>query len=201
MPSPPTDLAQYSPKAQEIIAHTNQLLALGGYHSFSYADIAERVQVRKASIHHHFPTKADLVKATVAVHRQAIRHGLQTLDQSIPDPLQRLVAYTGYWAQCIRESNPPICICALLAAELPAVPAEVAEEVKAHFHDLHAWIAATLEAGAAHGSVRLSDTAAIEASTFMACVHGAMLAARATGDASMFWQSAKLSTDRLSVAG
>lgn len=127
---------QYSSKAQEIIQRANELLASGGYNGFSYADIAELVDVRKASIHHHFPTKVDLVKATVVQHRQAMRRGLQSLKESIPDPYARLVAYSRYWADCIQESNPPICICALLAAELPSIPAEVAEEVTGHFNDL-----------------------------------------------------------------
>lgn len=194
--SPP----QYSPKALEILARTNELLAIGGYAGFSYADIAELVNVKKASIHHHFPTKADLVKATVARHRQATRRGLASLDQLAADPLERLVAYARFWAECIRQSNPPICICALLAAEMPALPGEVADEVKGHFNDLQAWIALNMEQGAALGTVRLTDTPSAEASTFMASIHGAMLAARVGGDAALFWEIAKVGTDRLRVA-
>ncbi|MCA8089277.1 TetR/AcrR family transcriptional regulator, partial [Burkholderia cenocepacia] len=36
-----------------------------GYAAFSYADLAETVGIRKASIHHHFPTKEDLGVAIV----------------------------------------------------------------------------------------------------------------------------------------
>src|SRR5690606_35801449 len=68
--TPEAPQARYSEKAQEIIQRTVELLAAGGYHSFSFADIAERVQVRKASIHHHFPTKPELVRAVVARHRE-----------------------------------------------------------------------------------------------------------------------------------
>ncbi|KRB07882.1 TetR/AcrR family transcriptional regulator [Lysobacter sp. Root690] len=189
--------APYSPKALEIIQRTNELLAKGGYNGFSYADIAELVDVRKASIHHHFPTKADLVKATVVLHREATRNGLQSLSLLDIDPLERLVAYSRFWAECIQASNPPICICALLAAELPSIPAEVADEVKAHFTDLHAWIASSMLEGQAKGAMRLADSPSAEASMFMASIHGAMLSARAVGDASVFWQIAKLATDRL----
>lgn len=197
MSSAPASNPPYSPKAQEIIQRTNALLAAGGYNGFSYADIAEQVQVRKASIHHHFPTKADLVKATVALHRDATRRGLQSLDELAPDPLERLIAYSRFWAECIQQSNPPICICALLAAELPAVPVEVADEVKGHFEDLHAWTTTAMAEGAASGVMRLRDSPAAEASMFVASVHGAMLAARAAGDASVFWQIAKVATERL----
>lgn len=191
---------QYSPKAQEIIRRTNELLASGGYNSFSYADIAELVDVRKASIHHHFPTKADLVKATVALHRDAVRRGLRSLDESTADPLERLAAYCRFWAKCIEGSNPPICICALLAAELPAVPADVADEVKGHFKDLHAWITSNMEEGKSKSRMQLSDTPPAEASLFMASIHGAMLTARAAGDPLLFWGIAKLSVDRLRMA-
>lgn len=201
MSSPePDSSARYSPKALEIIQRTNELLASGGYNGFSYADIAELVKVRKASIHHHFPTKADLVTATVALHRQAMRQGLRGLDQSIPDPLDRLVAYTRYWAECIQASNPPICICALLAAELPAVPLEVADQVRAHFEDLEAWLSATLEEGSRKGTLRLAGSASAEAAMFMASIHGAMLSARAAGDASLFWRIAQRSTECLKAA-
>lgn len=158
------------------------------------------MQVRKASIHHHFPTKADLVKATVVLHREATRRGLQSLDALDVDPLERLITYARFWAQCIEGSNPPICICAMLAAELPAIPLEVADEVKGHFNDLHAWIMSNMQQGQSNGAMRLTDSPAAEASMFMAAIHGAMLSARAAGDASVFWQIAKLSTDRLGKA-
>lgn len=195
--TPEAPQARYSEKAQEIIQRTVELLAAGGYHSFSFADIAERVQVRKASIHHHFPTKPELVRAVVARHREATLRGLAALDQAHADPLGRLVAYCRYWAGCIRQASPPICISALLAAELPAIPDEVAAEVQAHFEQLEAWLVATLKAGAASGSLRLSGSAASEAALFMATVHGAMLSARGSGNPALFWKIAKLATDRL----
>jgi TetR/AcrR family transcriptional repressor of nem operon len=200
MPSPTSGLhVRHSPKAQEIIERTNELLASGGYGSFSFADVAELVAVRKASIHHHFPTKADLVKATVAAHREATRRGLQSLDQAVPDPLERLVAYGRYWAECIEASNPPICICAVLAAELPALPAEVAQEVKDYFGDLHTWMSSVMEEGQSTGRLRLAGTPAAEASAFMASTYGAMLAARAAGDAPLFWVITHQATNRLGM--
>lgn len=201
MPNSRTDVpVQYSPKAREIIQRTNELLAVGGYNGFSYADLAELVQVRKASIHHHFPGKADLVKATIAAHRDATRRGLQALDEAYPDPLERLVAYSRFWAECVEHANPPICICALLAAELPAVPDEVAAQVKAHFADLHTWVAATMEEGVSLRAMRLTDTPTTEAGIFVASIHGAMLTARAAGEPSIFGTIAKLSADRLRPA-
>lgn len=61
---------ELSPKAVEIIAHARSLLEAGGYNGFSYADISARVHISKASIHHHFPSKAELVRVVVARYRE-----------------------------------------------------------------------------------------------------------------------------------
>mgnify|MGYP001394948378 CR=1 FL=1 len=47
--------------------------------------------------------------------------------------------------------------------------------------------------------MRLVEPPAGEAAVFMASVHGAVLTARAMGNALLFWEFAKLSTDCLKV--
>ena len=73
-------IRELSPKAAEIAAHTRRLLASGGYNSFSYADLSDRVRISKASIHHHFPSKAVLVETVVAQYREEARQGLAQLE-------------------------------------------------------------------------------------------------------------------------
>ncbi|HEY9273750.1 TetR/AcrR family transcriptional regulator [Achromobacter sp.] len=177
---------ELSPRAAEIVEQTRLLLAAGGYHGFSYADISERVHIGKPSIHHHFPTKADLVLTVVAQHREQAKQGLGALDQHVQDPQARLTAYTDYWAKCIREDTMPMCICAMLAAELPMIPQAIADEVRAYFRELAGWIAAVLQRGSTMGQFHLRDDAAVEAQAFMSTVHGAMLTARACGDPEIF---------------
>ncbi len=191
---------ELSPRATEIVEQTRLLLAAGGYHGFSYADISERVHIGKPSIHHHFPTKADLVLTVVALHREQARQGLEALDRHVQDPQARLTAYTDYWAKCIRENTMPMCICAMLAAELPMIPQAIADEVRAYFRELAGWIAAVLQSGHATGQFRLRDAPAVEAQAFMSTVHGAMLTARACGDAEVFASISRAAIRQLSAA-
>ncbi|WP_243079547.1 TetR/AcrR family transcriptional regulator [Pantoea sp. MQR6] len=181
-------MTELSQKANEIVAHTRRLLTTGGYKSFSYADIAEVVQIRKASIHHHFPGKADLVRTVVAQYCEEARAGMSALDRQLNDPLAELKAYIGYWSQCIKDGSSSFCICVMLAVELPTLPAEVAAEVSRHFHDLSNWLTSLLEKGQSEGTFKLQETPAVEAKALMATVHGAMLAARAFDNADMFQQ-------------
>lgn len=170
----------------DILNCARSLIVLGGYNGFSYADIAKVVGVRNATIHHHFASKAVLVRSLVAHYREEVQHGLAELQRKIPDPLAQLRAYTQYWEACIADNSAPFCICALLASELPLLPDEVALEVKAHFRSLSAWLASVLERGATDGHLRLATSAKVEAESFMATVHGAMLSARAYEDPTIF---------------
>ncbi|EJP4955223.1 TetR/AcrR family transcriptional regulator, partial [Escherichia coli] len=41
----------------KILRQTDTLIQQSGFLGFSYADLAEVIGIRKASIHHHFPGK------------------------------------------------------------------------------------------------------------------------------------------------
>lgn len=192
-------MKKISNTSEEILACARALIVAGGYNGFSYADIADVVGIRKASIHHHFPNKVDLVKAIVTQHRQGTQDGLAALQQAVPEPLAMLRAYTTYWEQCIEDLSAPFCVCALLAGELPVLPAEVASEVRSYFRELAGWMTAALERGVQEGTVKLAQSPAVEAEVLMATVHGAMLSARAYGQASLFGTITAAQLERLAA--
>jgi TetR/AcrR family transcriptional repressor of nem operon len=158
----------------------------GGYNGFSYADIAGAVGIRKASIHHHFPSKVDLVRTLVTQYRHDAENAVSNLEQNIQNPLDLLRTYADHWAQCIEDASRPFCVCALLASELPALPPEVAGEVKAFFRFASNWLTSIMERGFKAGVLYLSSEPRVEAEAFMASVHGAMLSARAYGTPEVF---------------
>lgn len=47
---------------EQILTSAQRLVQQRGFNGFSYADIADEVGIRKASLHHYFPTKTDLGK-------------------------------------------------------------------------------------------------------------------------------------------
>lgn len=175
-----------SAQASRILDCAQALIATAGYNGFSYADISAQVGITKASIHHHFAKKSDLVVVLVQRYRSAAAEGLSALAASGTAPRGCLEAYIGWWAACIGDGTMPICICAMLAAETPALPTEVAQEVRLHFTGIATWLEQTMSAGAASGALHLQADAAAEAQAFMATVHGAMLSARAYNDPKLF---------------
>jgi TetR/AcrR family transcriptional regulator, transcriptional repressor for nem operon len=179
-------MSNLSTTSDNILSSARTLITSGGYNGFSYADIAEVVGIRKASIHHHFPSKVDLVQTLVARYRETAQESLAALENNVRDPLEVLNFYADYWARCIEDASRPFCVCAMLASELPSLPPEVAVEVTAFFRLISSWLTSVMERGAKEGVLNLSNLPHVEAEAFMACVHGAMLSARAYGKPEVF---------------
>jgi len=182
---------------QKLIDSARYLIQTRGYNGFSYADVAEEVQVRKASIHHHFPAKADLALAVVEESRAGILAQAQLLAAGDFDPVQMLKFYVGYWEKCITDATAPFCVAGMLAAELPSLPENLATAVRLHFRDLSRWLETILTRGAQLGVLTLRSAASVEAEAFLSIVYGAMLTARAFGDPSKFAEVAEGGLQRL----
>lgn len=172
--------------SEKILDVAQSLIVTGGYNGFSYSDISAAIGIRKASIHHHFPTKAELVAALVDRYRQQAEAGLKSIGEQFPNPAERLQFYLTYWQACIRDASPSFCVCAMLAGEMQLLPEAVASGVRAHFRGLATWLTGVLQAGAEQGLFRLDKQPEAEAQMLMASVHGAMLSARAFDDPQLF---------------
>ncbi|MDV3127958.1 TetR/AcrR family transcriptional regulator [Mycobacterium sp. 21AC1] len=183
--------------AEAILQCARSAIVAGGYNGFSYADIAAVVGIRKASIHHHFPTKVDLVRTLVKQYRAEAEAGIAAIERHVADPVEQLRSYTAYWESCIGNPETSYCVCALLATQIPVLPDEVVLEVRAYFRSLSAWLASVLERGARGGAITLAGDAHSEAEALMAAVHGAMLSARAYGDPQAFAAITRPVIDRL----
>jgi TetR/AcrR family transcriptional repressor of nem operon len=172
--------------AKRIVDEGRRLIMTLGYNGFSYADIAEAVGIRKASIHHHFAGKNDLAVAVVEQSRAIIRAQVEQLAHGELDAVEQLRAYAGYWERCIADNSAPFCVAAMLAAELPSLPDDVAGSVRAHFAELSGWLAQLLALGVRQGGVVLVRSPEDEADAFMSAIYGAMLSARAFDDPARF---------------
>lgn len=172
--------------SEKILDVAQSLIVAGGYNGFSYADISAAIGIRKASIHHHFPTKAELVAVLVDRYRRQAEAGLKSLREQFSSPAEQLQSYSEFWQTCIRDASQSFCVCAMLAGEMQMLPEEVASRVRAHFDNLAKWLTSVLQAGVEQDVFRLNKRPADEAQMLMASVHGAMLSARAFGDPALF---------------
>lgn len=102
----------------------------GGYHGFSFRDIAEDVGIKSASVHYHFPTKAALGVALTERYAQRARDWLG--DPKALTPKEAIARLTELFRNALIKDD-KMCLCGLFGAERDLLPSEVAAETAKFF--------------------------------------------------------------------
>lgn len=173
--SPPV-IAMSTDTRARLLAEAEQLLRRVGYAAFSYADLAAAIGIRKASIHHHFPTKQDLAAAVVDAALARFTGRLHDIEAMESSAVARLHAYGGLFSEgCAAQLRP---LCCALAADLAALPPAIHARTRAYF-DLHlVWLGRIVEAGIARREIVWSGNAAGLAVLILGSLEGGSLLGR-----------------------
>lgn len=167
---------------QRVLDVATELIQTRGYSAISYHDIAERLGIRKASIHYYFPGKADLGKAVIERYRDSFKGLLDTL---LADPdLGTEEALRRYCEpfRSVAQTHDRVCLCGALAGEILAMPEDMQAAVEDFFNTHQRWIETILERGRSRGDIVLHASAAATARMIFATLQGAVLVCRATHD-------------------
>jgi TetR/AcrR family transcriptional repressor of nem operon len=168
----------------DLLVEAEGLIRGRGYSGFSFADLADAVGIRKASIHHHFPTKADLAIALVAAYDERYDAALDAIGAGSPDAIARIEAYGRLYLDGVEQSLG--CLCAVLATELPSLPERLRHDI-AQFFDKHIdWLQTVLLEGQASGTVRDNVNPASCARMIIATLEGALMMERVLAGAAGF---------------
>lgn len=171
--------------ADLILDVAQELLQTRGYNGISYQDIAEQVGIRKASIHHHFATKADLGVKLLRRYRHQWAEILREIDQSTVGAWEKLDQYLDPFRATARTGD-RACLCGVLGAEFAALSSELQEQVQGFFSDNECWLTRLLSQGRRSRQFRFQGDAASEAAVLFACLEGSLIVARAARDPLQF---------------
>ena len=167
-----------------LLAEAETLVRGRGYSGFSYADLADRVGIRKASIHHHFPTKTDLAVALLESYAARYTGAFETIEAASDDGVARILAYAELYLQGVERGLG--CLCAALAAERDTLPERLRADLGRFFDDHVAWLAGVLRDGQANATVRAEVEPAAFARMIVAALEGALMMERFAGGADGF---------------
>jgi TetR/AcrR family transcriptional repressor of nem operon len=170
--------------SERVLDIAEELVQTRGLNAFSYADIARRLGIRKASVHHHFPTKSALGVALVARYRRAFLDALHSIEAKTKRASERLERYTALYGSVLRKGR--MCMCGMLAADVATLPRPMRESVASFFVENEGWVAKVLSEGRRRGQIDFEGTPASMASFFVSSLEGAMLVARGAGNADAF---------------
>jgi TetR/AcrR family transcriptional repressor of nem operon len=180
---------------EQLLVTAENWVRTSGYAGFSYADLSKAVRIRKASIHHHFPTKEDLGVSLVERYRQRFFETLDTLTANDRNAISKLADYAGIYLAGLAEGRG--CLCGMLASDYLLIPARVQAAVSNFFAANIRWLERTIGEGQKEGTIAVALDARSEARVFHGTILGAMFTARVLSDLREFSTAADRAVDRL----
>jgi TetR/AcrR family transcriptional repressor of nem operon len=175
--SPYPPIMTRSDTADLLLDAAQELIQKRGHNSFSYKDLAAVVDIRTASIHYHFPTKADLGEALVERYLESLEVVLIQINSKARSSKAKLKRFMGLYKET--ESRGCICLCGSLASDIVTLPEPVQKAVSRYLDRSRAWIANTLSEGVKRGEFKLAGKPVELASALLASLQGSLVISRA----------------------
>jgi len=170
--------------AEQILDVAERLVQMRGFNDFSYADVSAELGITKASLHHHFRTKAELGRRLIERYHRRFAEALAVIDRGGAGAPAKLREYVALYADVLRRDR--LCLCGMLAADFDTLPRPMKLRIRGFFDENERWLAGVLEEGVRSGSIRLRGSARDAARMVVGALEGAMLLARSYGDAARF---------------
>lgn len=183
----------------QILASAQRLVQQRGFNGFSYADIAEEVGIRKASLHHHFPSKADLGKSLIEAYTAQLENELRRIDGLPLKAGKKLNAYVAIYRGTLEAGR--VCLGGMLASDWLTLDASMLPVLKHFFAYNTKWLTGILAEGKAQKQFIFHGSAEAQAFVVLSTLQGALLIARATGDRKAFDRTTSLLLMGLSGKG
>lgn len=173
----------------QILDVAQALVQTRGYNAFSYADIASTLHVTKASLHYHFPSKADLGHSLIQRYETGFRNRLAALDEQGGTAADKIRGYVAIYAQVLADHR--MCLCGMLAAEFETLPQSMQSALDHFFSMNEIWLEQALEQGRRDDTLHFRGPARELAQFLVASLEGAMMLARSHGADQRFHVAAK----------
>lgn len=172
---------------EAILDAAESIIQTYGANGISYQTISDIVQIRKASIHYHFPTKEKLIEDLV--RRYSLRF-LALVDAFVESPLSaptKLERYIALFEQTLEDrSGMKVCLCGMLGAELASLGSPTVKILRNFYSENIDRLARILEEGRKAGSLKFSGDAEALGGLIFSLLEGAMIIARAADGVDQF---------------
>ncbi|WP_375281229.1 TetR/AcrR family transcriptional regulator [Pseudooctadecabacter sp.] len=156
-----------------------------GFDGFSYADLAADVGIRKASIHHHFPAKADLSLAVMQQYHDRFEALCAQIDATPASGAARLRAMADQYRAALGGGD-TLCLCVAFSISADRVRVDVRAAMAAFRAMMVDWLTAAFARGRDDGTIAQVSHPREDATAMLALLEGAQLAARAQRDPTRF---------------
>ena len=187
-----------SDTSEQILDTAEELIQRGGFHAFSFQDVADRIGIKKASIYYHHPAKAELGREVIARYRRRFKEVAAAIEDDKKD-ISHWDALTLYLEPiaAIARTDDRVCLCGVLGGEFMALPEEMQDEVATFFDEHQKWLARLLDHGRKAGEFGFKGSPAKLAKLIFSAIEGALVIKRATKNKKQFDEIIELAKDLL----
>lgn len=171
----------------KILDVAQDLIQRLGVNAMSYHHISEAVGIRKASIHHHFPTKEDLLIEVLKRYQVGFTKIVDQIVNSDLSPSTKLRRYMELFEATLQEGNhDKACLCGMLGAELTTIGSSSAELVKRFYKENEDKLVEILKQGVEQGAFKIPGNIKSTAKMIFSFLEGGLLIVRAQGNLKQF---------------
>lgn len=126
-------------KREELLQAAQDKVREGGYNNLSFRELAKDVGIKSASVHYHFPSKADLGTELAKQYTDSFISALGDPKQLTTEGKNPIQVYIEQFRQALTRDK-KMCLCGLLGAEADVLPEPVRNETKRFFRCNLAWL-------------------------------------------------------------
>ena len=166
-----------------------------GVNAMSYKDLADKVGIRKASIHYHFPKKDDLIQCLLSrCHENySCDYGqIANCDKSAPE---KFMLIADMFAESLKNNK--MCLVGMLSVEHATLSDEVKSSIVNNISDSLALFSRIAQQGIEEGSIKPDADSGLVAHGLLSMLLGAQVIARCTGDLDGFTAAIRAHVDSL----
>ena len=159
-------------RSEQILDFAEREIRKNGFDGVSFRDIADAIGVKSASVHYHFPTKANLGAEVTRRYATRFIEALGSASDPSETSSDRMRRLADGYIEAYKEDT-STCLCAVLGSVVNHLPDETSKEVRGYYAQLQEWVRTALSQ---------SDTA-LAPNVVVGTLQGAMILALFTDDA------------------
>jgi TetR/AcrR family transcriptional regulator, transcriptional repressor for nem operon len=163
----------------KILDAAQELVQRIGANAMSYQHISQAVGIRKASIHHHFPTKENLLEAVIERYSAYFLALVRSIVDGRGDAPAKLRRYIALFEATLEGGNcDRACPMGMLGAEQATLGDEAVDAIRRFREENEKGLERILEQGRGEGSLRFHGPPRAMAALIHSLLEGELMLAR-----------------------
>lgn len=179
-----------------LLTQAERMMRQRGYDAVSFGDLANQVGIRTASIHYHFPKKADLAAALLDTYTAKLARQRDNIAANAANGGAAITALIALYRVALDEGR-QLCLCVAFSSGRDSLDEGTLTRLDQFHADSLLWLEESFARARADGSLSGITNPKEEATACLAQLEGAQVLARAAGDVARFDDAMRLLAKRI----